>query len=182
MTKTIRFEVFKRDGFRCQYCGKTPPEVTLEVDHIQPRSKNGTDDINNLLTSCFDCNRGKRDVVLERVPNSIAINLEVLKEKELQLKEYNRFIQKIQRRVQLECKDVDKIFNSYHAKWCLSEKFQNSSLRTFLNRLPKEDVIEAMHNACQYMERKHGPDSRLEAISYFCGICWTKIKRNQCQG
>jgi len=62
ITKKIRFEVFKRDGFKCAYCGKSPPQITLEVDHIDPRSKGGKDDINNLLTACFDCNRGKRNI------------------------------------------------------------------------------------------------------------------------
>ena len=43
ISKKLRFEVFKRDGFQCAYCGKTPPEVSLEVDHIQPKSKKGKD-------------------------------------------------------------------------------------------------------------------------------------------
>ena len=34
MSKKMRFDVFKRDGFQCQYCGSTPPSVVLEVDHI----------------------------------------------------------------------------------------------------------------------------------------------------
>lgn len=59
--KTKRFEIFKRDGFRCQYCGRTSAEVVLEVDHIDPRAKGGDDDDINLITACFDCNRGKRD-------------------------------------------------------------------------------------------------------------------------
>jgi 5-methylcytosine-specific restriction endonuclease McrA len=41
LSQTIRFEVFKRDAFKCQYCGKSAPEVTLEVDHIIPVSKGG---------------------------------------------------------------------------------------------------------------------------------------------
>jgi hypothetical protein len=36
----------------------------LEVDHIHPVSKGGTDDSMNLITSCFDCNRGKRAKVI----------------------------------------------------------------------------------------------------------------------
>ena len=36
LSKKIRFEVFKRDKFTCQYCGKTAPNVVLEVDHIEP--------------------------------------------------------------------------------------------------------------------------------------------------
>lgn len=54
-----RFEVLKRDNFRCQYCGKTGKDVTLEVDHINPKSKWGTDDMENLITCCRECNMGK---------------------------------------------------------------------------------------------------------------------------
>lgn len=57
----LRFEVMKKDGFRCYYCGRRPPEVELEVDHIWPVSLGGETEMMNLTTSCFDCNRGKRD-------------------------------------------------------------------------------------------------------------------------
>lgn len=59
ISKKIRFEVFKRDGFKCQYCGMSAPDVILHVDHIQPISKNGTNELFNLITSCIDCNLGK---------------------------------------------------------------------------------------------------------------------------
>lgn len=36
LSKGIRFEVFKRDNFTCQYCGAKAPDVILEVDHINP--------------------------------------------------------------------------------------------------------------------------------------------------
>lgn len=45
VSKKIRFEIFKRDGFRCAYCGKAPPVVTLELDHIEPKARGGKDDI-----------------------------------------------------------------------------------------------------------------------------------------
>lgn len=57
--KSLRFEVFKRDSFTCQYCGRSAPEVLLEVDHITPVSKGGDNSMINLVTSCRDCNRGK---------------------------------------------------------------------------------------------------------------------------
>lgn len=59
LSKAVRFEVFKRDSFKCQYCGRSAPDVILEADHIDPVSKGGGDDLANLVTSCFDCNRGK---------------------------------------------------------------------------------------------------------------------------
>ena len=59
LTKKLRFETFKRDSFTCQYCGSMAPDVVLEVDHINPVVNGGNNDILNLITSCFDCNRGK---------------------------------------------------------------------------------------------------------------------------
>ena len=50
--KSIRFEIFKRDKFTCQYCGKKSPNVILHVDRINPVSKGGTNDLLNLITSC----------------------------------------------------------------------------------------------------------------------------------
>lgn len=54
-----RFEILKRDNFKCQYCWRTGKDVTLEVDHITPKSKWGTDDIENLITCCRECNSWK---------------------------------------------------------------------------------------------------------------------------
>lgn len=64
MGDKLRFEVFKRDQFKCQYCGKAAPEVVLHVDHINPVSKGGDNDILNLVTSCVDCNSGKSNRLL----------------------------------------------------------------------------------------------------------------------
>lgn len=59
-----RFQVLKRDKFRCQYCGKTGKDVTLEVDHIVPQAKWWTDDLDNLITCCRECNSWKSDELL----------------------------------------------------------------------------------------------------------------------
>jgi hypothetical protein len=58
-----RFFVLKRDGFTCCMCGANGPGVKLEVDHIIPVAKGGTDALDNLHTLCFECNRGKRDSI-----------------------------------------------------------------------------------------------------------------------
>lgn len=56
-----RFLVFKRDEFTCVMCERSGRGIKLEVDHKIPISKGGTDDIKNLQTLCFDCNRGKKN-------------------------------------------------------------------------------------------------------------------------
>jgi hypothetical protein len=63
--KKLRFEVFKRDKFKCGYCGATAPDVLLQVDHINPVANGGKNEILNLITACFDCNNGKRDKLLD---------------------------------------------------------------------------------------------------------------------
>lgn len=65
LSKRIRFEVFKRDSFTCQYCGRKAPDVILEVDHIQPVAKAGSNDLLNLVASCSACNSGKSDKTLD---------------------------------------------------------------------------------------------------------------------
>ncbi|MFN3703025.1 HNH endonuclease [Thermomonas sp.] len=61
LTKRKRFEILKRDSYRCQICGKTAKDgARLEVDHKVAVANGGTNDDSNLWTLCFDCNSGKR--------------------------------------------------------------------------------------------------------------------------
>ena len=62
--KRVRFEVLKRDNFTCQYCGRKPPEIKLQVDHIIPVSRGGKDVMENLRAACWDCNIGKFNILL----------------------------------------------------------------------------------------------------------------------
>ena len=61
-----RFVIFERDGFKCRYCGRAAETgVVLEIDHVKPRSFGGSDDMENLVTACHECNMGKADRLLE---------------------------------------------------------------------------------------------------------------------
>jgi hypothetical protein len=58
--KKLRFEVLKRDSFKCRYCGRTEADgVKLHIDHVIPVSLGGRNDHENLATACADCNLGK---------------------------------------------------------------------------------------------------------------------------
>lgn len=59
VSKRIRYEVLRRDGFTCRYCGAKAPDVELQVDHVMPASLGGGDTPGNLVTACRDCNIGK---------------------------------------------------------------------------------------------------------------------------
>jgi diadenosine tetraphosphate (Ap4A) HIT family hydrolase/5-methylcytosine-specific restriction endonuclease McrA len=58
---TVRYEVLKRAAYRCELCGVAADLKGLEVDHILPRNRGGTDDPENLQALCYSCNAMKRD-------------------------------------------------------------------------------------------------------------------------
>ena len=171
ISKKIRFEVFKRDGFVCAYCGKSPPTVTLEVDHIEPRSKGGKDDLNNLITACFDCNRGKRNIPLDKAPGQLSENLEILQEREDQIKAYRKLVKKVEKRIEADIDDIEDVFAQYYPGYHFTDRFRNGSIKKFVQEIPLEDVKQAMHKACGKCKV-----DRDGATKYFCGICWNKIK------
>jgi hypothetical protein len=124
ISKKTRFEVFKRDSFKCQYCGSCAPDVVLNVDHIEPVSKGGDSSIMNLITSCFSCNSGKSDI---RISDDSAIK----KQKE-QLDELNVKREQLQMMMQwrkelksLDQEYIDIFCSHYHEKlagWSLNDK------------------------------------------------------------
>jgi len=56
---SLRYEVLKESGGRCSLCRVTEGDARLEVDHIVPRSKGGSNAKENLQVLCDRCNRGK---------------------------------------------------------------------------------------------------------------------------
>lgn len=60
LSKKLRFEVFKLDGFQCQYCGASAPDVLLVVDYIHPVASGGKNGFLNLITACLPCLPGAR--------------------------------------------------------------------------------------------------------------------------
>jgi len=57
--RRLRFEILRRDGYTCRYCGASAPDMPLTVDHVIPVALGGADEPANLVTACKDCNAGK---------------------------------------------------------------------------------------------------------------------------
>ena len=55
--KFTRKEIFRRDHYTCQYCGKKFKDLT--IDHIIPRHQGGQQDWTNVVTACSSCNHKK---------------------------------------------------------------------------------------------------------------------------
>jgi hypothetical protein len=77
INKSLRFAVLSRDNYTCQYCGKKAPDISLEIDHKLPVSKGGDNRMDNLTTSCFDCNRGKSDKLCVRIDPRKKVSIEL---------------------------------------------------------------------------------------------------------
>lgn len=170
ISKKVRFEVFKRDGFTCQYCGRTPPQAVLEVDHIVPVCDGGDNDADNLVCSCFECNRGKGGRSLEAVPETLSEKAERVREVEDQLSAYRAVMDARKERLEDESWEVAEIMQP----GCSEDGYsvsQRESIKRFLEKLPFSEVQEAAEIAVGKM-----PYSENKAFKYFCGICWNKLR------
>jgi 5-methylcytosine-specific restriction endonuclease McrA len=59
--KYSRMSIFRRDNFKCQYCGDEKKRPDLTVDHIIPKSRGGRSSWTNIATACKKCNWKKAD-------------------------------------------------------------------------------------------------------------------------
>lgn len=173
ISKRVRFDVFKRDGFECQYCGAHPPKVILHVDHITPVAEGGDNDPDNLVTACDACNMGKGARLLVDVPRSLADKAAEAAEREEQLRAYGEIMAARRQRLEDETWQVADIFvdqfeinpNSGIRK----DRFQ--SIKRFVELQGVHATLDAMEIA---VARHVGNDNA--CFRYFCGVCWRKIK------
>lgn len=70
--KFTRANIYQRDRFRCQYCGRRGRQAELNIDHIVPRSRGGSTTWENVVVACIDCNLRKGDNLPEEVGMRIA--------------------------------------------------------------------------------------------------------------
>ncbi len=162
VSKRTRFKVFDRDDYTCRYCGKTPADrVTLEVDHVIPTSKGGDSSMENLVTSCFDCNRGKSDLTIggnHEEPANVAMR------RIQEIKESKRLIAEKKRAEKLRDKQIQEWVNtvcqSFKTKKCperiaidcvrLAKEFGSARVIEWVDKLSIK-FIEPDTNANKYL-------------------------------
>lgn len=183
----IRFEVFKRDRFTCAYCGKHPPDVLLEADHIIPKAAGGSDEITNLTTACWDCNRGKSDRMLEEgvTPAVARAKVDDLRERLEQAAEYAKLIGTQENLIAKQLQIVIDVWARAFAAaaveedggtyWRLPGHYavwpNERSIKLFLRRLPVNEILAAIDIAASTHE-----ESTEYACRLFYKVCWRRIK------
>lgn len=180
LSKKTRFEVFKRDSFTCQYCGRKAPDVILEVDHIHPVSKGGDNDILNLVTSCKDCNSGKSDRTLSdtTVIDKKRYQLEELQERKEQLDMMFEWQEALLDITEQATDRLAEHWEKLAPGWIVNDNGK-SELRKLADRFGYGDVIEAMNAAAQsyleYNQAGHATEeSWHKAWSKLGGICFNR--------
>lgn len=170
ISKKIRFEVFKRDGFACQYCGAHPPSVILNVDHINPVALGGKNDMDNYITACQPCNLGKSATSLAEIPQSLKDKAGEIAERELQIQGYQAVMNKKRLRIESEAGYVRDVYEKFNEGYTLTDSAM-VSVRKFIERLGVNSVVEAMEEAHTRTSVRRGKE-----FKYFCGICWNLIR------
>lgn len=173
ITKRVRFEVFRRDSFKCRYCGITATEEAtgLTVDHVVPKSLGGTDDPSNLVTACSPCNSGKSSTqpdgpLVADVANDSLRWASALKQAAARL-ETDR----------LERKRLVDEFDEQWRGWTMNRKqvprppeWDQSLITMLAAGLPMASALELVRVS---MESEAGITQKWR---YFCGCCWNVIR------
>lgn len=171
ISKKLRFDVFKRDSFTCQYCGASPPAVLLECDHISPVALGGATDAENLVTACQACNRGKGASPLDDVPKPLAELAAETAEREAQIAGYEAVMRERRERLDADAYEVlEKFCTHFDGKSGIPKK-DFLSIRRFVEQLGLDKVIEANEIAIAKKSWSYSGCFR-----YFCGVCWGMIK------
>ena len=181
-----RFEVYKRDRFTCTYCGKHPPDVLLEVDHVVPRAAGGSDAIDNLTTACLDCNRGKGARMLEEgtVPGVHPATVAAMEERLAQTRAYIESLRGLQSMTgQMIGEVIEAWARAFHATeeqredgsyWVLpmGGYFPDErTIRRFVRGLPLERVLEAVDITASRFSQSND-----DAVRYFYGVGHSMIR------
>jgi hypothetical protein len=167
ISKKTRFEVFKRDGFRCQYCGAHPPGVLLHVDHIKAVAAGGVNDMDNYVTACEPCNLGKGARDLSVVPQSLSDKAALVAEREEQLQGYSSILEAKRQRIEDETWRVLAVM--FPGETSVPRK-DHASVKMFIEKMGVHPVLDAADIAMSARV------SRFKVFRYFCGICWNKVR------
>ena len=176
LPRRLRFEILRRDGHTCRYCGAAAPDVKLTVDHVIPVVLGGSDDPTNLVTACVACNGGKSatspdQAIVENVASDALRWAAAMKQ-----------AAEIQRQTEADIQHLVCAVATYWYSW----------------KFPDGSVIDLPGDADQSIRRliaagQDDEDDLMRAVEvsmrsgcrsenvfrYFCGVCWNIIRDRQ---
>lgn len=166
VSKRTRYEVLRRDNHTCRYCGGQAPDVKLTVDHVTPVALGGTDNPDNLVAACQDCNAGKAST------SPSAALIDDVKQSDL------KWAAAMKRAASVVAADravddewADALYAIWGPRWAPDDIMSTlSAFRT--SGLP---LVE-MEDAARVAIGARGVEDRWR---YFCGVAWRKVSKMQ---
>lgn len=170
VSKKMRFEVFKRDSFTCQYCGRKAPDIVLHIEHITPVSKGGKNTLMNLVTSCVECNMGKgaRKLSDNSVVEKAQKQAELLQERREQIEMIRDWHLSL---VDQSSAEVEAV-NSLYCALTNNEKCIADWFKPEVGKLVKKFGLDTVLQALRDGANSYGSPSK--ALNKLGGICACK--------
>lgn len=172
VSKRLRFEILRRDGNACRYCGGVAPDVILHIDHVIPVALGGTDDPTNLVAACKDCNIGKSSVHSD-APLVASVADDAIRWAKAMQEAFEREVAKNEKRDDY----LDAFSDAWHA-WRtpqdraipLPEDWQRSITKWYGLGLPIDLLREAIATT---MPKTKVPNA--DKFRYMAGVVWSTI-------
>lgn len=178
LSRRLRFEILRRDGHTCRYCGARAPEVALTVDHVKPTALGGTDVPENLVTACADCNSGKA---------SVPAGAPLVADVEQDALRWAKAIQQAAYYASIDFAVLAEDVSSFDRLWS-GWKTQAGQGDVLPRPAAWPDSVERFLElglTVEIMGHFVGVAMRKDSLSpedvwsYFCGCCWRQIDRLQ---
>lgn len=165
VSKALRFEILRRDGHRCTYCGAEAPDAKLHIDHIIPESLGGTNKPSNLTTACQQCNSGKAGRMIDETTT------EKVDERAIRWASAMRQAIEENRRSKERVARISRGFKLEWENWTprrdLPDDYGESVARFMEFGLDQSTIIELIEVAMR--------SPATDKFRYFCGCCHRRL-------
>lgn len=170
ISKRLRYEILRRDQHTCRYCGDSAPDVKLTVDHVLPVALGGSDDPTNLVAACGPCNSGK---------SSSSPDAPLVADVEEKALIWRRALALAVERREVEYRDRELLLDFFETEWdgwCDAPSPKDSDWRSTVTQFTSLGITPIeFSDAIDVAYRSRASHSKV--WSYFCGVCWNKVRQ-----
>lgn len=173
ISRRLRFEILRRDGHTCRYCGAMAPDVPLTVDHVIPTTLGGADEPANLVTACQPCNAGK---------SSMPADAAIVEDVEADALRWKAAIEQAALEMRAEQETMDALVAQFREAWA-SWKMDDGSYIVALPGDWRSTIEQLLSAGCPIEHVIKSVDTAMAARQvkiqnvwrYFCGCCWRRV-------
>lgn len=174
VSRRLRFEILRRDGYACRYCGAKAPDVVLTVDHVVPVALGGGDEPNNLVTACQPCNAGK---------SSIAPDAKIVEDVDATALLFAKAVEIATARRRAHLLNLEMLLGNFNDTWesvARGNRFGRPDDWTYsIERFLAEGLTNEELDIFVFKSFDKVLSSS-QVWRYFCGCCWNEIgKRHE---